>query len=275
MLLVFLFPLFLTASEKQLSTLPLKDNFYTLEVSSKVKSYALGKRFMINPSEMFAVSFKAKALCKPKQFGKIMAGFRQFNAAGRRIYSAHVTYVKGSDAVLCTAAAKGSRIVTVKNSVWALKGKMLNATNTVQESKFDPARLLRMQLLVAVFNTRPDHKDLPNFSVNSSRNTVVKTEERPDGTVLVTLKAPLNRSYAAGTKVRLHLWGPEPDFAYSCWPVRSVQNHQFSKQPSQWLPGAKSAQLIFSFSCRKEFKGLQLQIEKPVVKKLAQDGDLF
>ena len=52
------------------------------------------------------------------------------------------------------------------------------------------------------FNAKEDMSDLPNYAIVNFKNF-----ERKDGKIFITLPKAYNRSYAAGTKVRLHVDG--------------------------------------------------------------------
>ena len=52
------------------------------------------------------------------------------------------------------------------------------------------------------FNAKEDMSDLPNFTI-----VAFEKFERKDGKIIITLPKAYNRSYPAGTKVRLHVDG--------------------------------------------------------------------
>lgn len=184
------------------------------------------------------------------------AGILQFDAKGRRIYSVHVNPVKNSDTVLLKPAAKGTREIVVKNGAWVLQ---------------------KGRTMVAVFNTRPDGSDLPNFSVSTNRNQVVRITPQKDGSCVAVLRQALNRSFAAGTPVRLHIWSDkkESENEFACWPRGSWKNYTFSKKENSWYRGTHYVQLVFTVTKRADFKDVKVQIEKPVIRKIATGGDLF
>ena len=252
---LLLIPFLAAAAEPALEKQPCADGRFVIPATEKPSAYAAGKRFVIDPAEVVSVTFSAQAVGRPREFGKIMAGFRQFAANGRLIYSAHVNCQPGTDTVLAAPLVKGGKSIKVKNAAWKADGK---------------------KVLVAVFKTKPDHSDLPNFSLNTSCNRIVRFSPSEDGCVTAELARPAPAAFPAGTPVRLHFWGKEAEHQFACWPpAGGERKYAFKKEGGEWWPGAKEAQLIFTFSCRSTFKGLKLKLSSPEVKKTAVDGDLW
>ncbi|OQA85653.1 MAG: hypothetical protein BWY31_01802 [Lentisphaerae bacterium ADurb.Bin242] len=102
-------------------------------------------------------------------------------ADGVRIYGPNICFVPGSESVLVSDAPKGGTVFKVK-----------------EVAKWDRATAASIGRVA--FDTDPSGKqgDLPNFNLSPFLSSVAD-----DGTV--TLKKPLEKSYPAGTPVRLHL----------------------------------------------------------------------
>ena len=252
---LFLIPFLAGAAEPALEKQPCEGERFIIPATEKSTAFTVGKRFVINPSEVVSVTFSAQAVGRPREFGKITAGFRQFAANGRLIYSAHVNCQPGTDTALAAPLEKGGKSIKVKNAAWKADGK---------------------KTLVAVFNTRADRSDLPNFSLNTTCNRIVRFTPSEDGCVTAELSRPAPAAFPAGTPVRLHFWGREAEHQFACWPLAGAERkYAFKKEGGEWWPGAKEAQLIFTFSCRSAFKGLKLKLSSPEVKKTAVEGDLW
>ena len=253
---LFLLPAVCFATELQLEKLPQENNVFTAVVQTAPVRYSWGAKDLLNKEEMITVLFKARVQAKPGEFCRIQAGIRQFAANGRRIYSINVNPVPGSDTVLLSPAYKGKKELHIKNKAWILQ---------------------KGRTFVAVFGTKPDHSDLPNFSVSTNRNQVVKLTPKEDGSCIAELRQPLNRNWNAGTPLRLHVWSDkkESEYEFACWPGSSWKNYSFSKKADSWYPGARYIQLIFTVAKRPQFKDVKVQIEKPLLRKIASGGDLF
>jgi len=249
-------PFVLAAADLKLEDLPLKDNYYDIDLNKGLTEYTVGPAFSIEPGEIITVSFKAKAIGKPKEFANIRIGFKQYDEkTGRLLHTIHFNYIDGSDAVLLQSAEKGTQKIVVQNSKW---------TATVKDA-------------VVGFNTKADHSDIPLLSLDWGCH-IKSVIVQPDGTAVAELRSPLGKSYPANTPVRLHTWSGKLKtswYAKEFWPGNALQNCQFTQNPDQWLPQAKKAQLVITVGRRAAFEGLKLQIEKPVVKKTATQGELF
>ena len=91
------------------------------------------------------------------------------------------------------SAEKGQRFLIIK--------KFPSFNNTIKTA-------------VVAFNTKADFSDIPNFDL-SPQSTAIKAEGE---NLKIELRAPLKKSYPAGTPVRLHSpWSPSMYYLVSGW----------------------------------------------------------
>lgn len=136
-----------------------------------------GTLLPVDLKKEYTVSFQVKAEggTPVMQFG-----FRCFTADNKIIESSHVLEQKGTFTTLTEKAAKGSKILKVKDA-----------------SKWKP-----FSFLALAFNAKEDFSDLPNFDIAIC---IPEKIEKTGNFWTVTLKQPLPKDLAANSGIRQHI----------------------------------------------------------------------
>ena len=161
-------------------------NWSTTAIFNKVD-----QTFTLSPSRHTMISkeiipidtqstYKMTVKLSGANYSALFCGLIPVDKNGNIIYTRNSSVVRGSDSVLLQDVSAGSDTIMVKKA---------------------PNWKLHRYANVA-FNTKPDLSDLPNFDVAAVKSVTGKA----DG-VEVKFSKPLEKSYAAGTGVRMHTDG--------------------------------------------------------------------
>ena len=217
-------------------------------LSTKGRVMVVGKRFPIDPAKKYTLKLSAMSPnAEGKEFSLVFAGFNVFDKNGRQISSYNVSVMPGTLTEVAADAAKGSKVITVKDG-----------------SKF------KAGFKTIMAGAKEDLSDLPNFNYLGA----VKAVAQKDDVWEITLERPLTRDVKAGTKVREHSMA---GFLYTAG-VRNVKKDWVTMQgtitgvknavwKSQfWPTGAVTAQIIIlpDWQNKKldtQFKDITLTVE--------------
>lgn len=112
-----------------------------------------------------------------------------------------------------------------------------------------------------VFNAKEDKSDLPNFDVTPAADWT-KTKRNADGTVEVTFKGAINKSYPAGTVLRLHTAGSS--YVYAGGRKIGSEWITFRKEFKTFYPGTakiKPCMNLTAAKCQIEFRNVTVTEE--------------
>ena len=161
---------------------------------------------------------------------KILTGFVPLDGNGKAIPAKAVSRIPGTETKIAATAEKGSRVIKVADaSAWNVKNAGFIA-----------------------LNAKDDFSDLPNPEVLQ----IAEGGIRSKGKIWeITLKAPLGKMLAAGTKVRQHsngsgsyIWNPVWDYRQGEWCLRCSKLIGPAGKPDKaryavW-PGMKKARFV-------------------------------
>lgn len=184
------------------------------------------KAINIEPGKKYTISgdFRLTGSHSPQPF---FFGFMPMTAEGKRIEAYNFRKVPAAELAEIAVPVTGgaTEIILKKVSSWS---------EFNQKNRF-----------VAALNAATDNSDLPNFNIVF----INKVKHSGDKTVL-TLNSPTKTSFTAGSKVRLHCYGPS--FLYADhngtrlneqW-KRISGTLQFDKGIVRWSPGTRQAKIV-------------------------------
>ncbi len=187
------------------------------------------KSFPVEPGKKYKISgmFRAKPGTDPTV---LFFGYVPYDEKNATLSSASVCCIPKTETELAKAAKIGDTVLSVKDaSQWNMKANFG----------------------VVAFNVKPDFADLPNTEIVAA---VPGKIENRNGVWEVTLKAPLKKAYAEGTKIRQQTHGATYIYNGSAgrktsadWQAFSgtISSHAKTGNPStQWWPGTKSARIV-------------------------------
>lgn len=148
------------------------------ELTAAIPFYMMrGPLMTIDPKKEYTVSLKIKA---DGGTPSVRVGFRCYTADNKAIESHHILTQKGTFTTVAANAAKGDKILKVKNAAdWKPFG-----------------------YLALAFGAKEDGSDLPNFDIAIC---VPEKIEKTGDFWTITLKQPLPKDVSAGTGVRQHI----------------------------------------------------------------------
>ena len=208
----------------------------------------IGKKFKIDPAKKYTLKLSVQANnAEGKVSSLVFAGFNVFDEKGRQINSNNVCIVAGTLTEVAADAAKGSKVIAVKDG-----------------SKF------KTGYKSIVTNAKEDLSDLPNFNVLGD----VKAVEQKGDVWEITLTRPLSKDIKAGTMIREHF---QNGFLYTAG-ARGVGQQLITMKgtitgenrgiwkSTAWPTGAVTAQIIIltNWQHKKidtQFKDITLTVE--------------
>ncbi len=187
------------------------------------------KTFPVESGKKYKISgkFRAKPGAEPTA---LYFGYVPYDAKNVTVSSASVSCIPKTETELVKAAKIGDTVLSVKDaSKWNMKANFG----------------------VVAFNVKPDFSDLPNMEIVAA---VPGKIENKNGVWEVTLKTPLKKAYAEGTKIRQQTHGATYIYngatgrkTSADWQSFSgiISSHAKTGNPSsQWWPGTKSARIM-------------------------------
>lgn len=139
-------------------------------------NYRSEKMLKIAPEKIYKLTgeFMAKPGTVP---AKLYFGFMPFDEKQKPIFSERIFPVSGTETEIAEAVNAGDKVIKLKDcSKWKANGGFL------------------------AMNVKPDCSDLPNMEISPE----ISSRQKEGEIYTVTLKKPMVRAYAKGTKVRQH-----------------------------------------------------------------------
>jgi len=168
--------------------------------------------------------------------GRILLGFRSYDAKGAQLLAYQCQYVAGTDTELLESTEPGDTSIKVKDaSKWKIHPYM-----------------------VIAWNTKPDKSDLPNRKVLLVNPK--KIEKKDDGWI-IHLDKPVNAVLPVGTKIREHSQGGElyVEIGSTTKPVN------LKKKRVHWWGGAAKTRVFFLTIPAKKGERMKLDVSNLAV----------
>lgn len=155
---------------------------FSYELSGHYTASLISKEYLpVAPDKTYVLSARLRSLAAKTPASANM-GLRMYDKDKRPIHIHHVAAIANTSTRLADAAAPGAtELVLVRN-----------------------ADFISPEFSAVAFHAANDFSDLPNFDLSPE----VIAHKEDGNRVRLTLKAPLEKAYPAGTAVRMHLpWG--------------------------------------------------------------------
>ena len=160
----------------------LKNGDKVMATDSKTvwQTFALRNKVEVSPDKIYKVTAKVKL--KDKEDVYVWLGFIPYSKDGKAIRTEHGNRnIKESFTALAEDAKKGAKTIVVKDASQWKKGKYY----------------------FVAFDASEDMSDIPNFNISPMIEKIEQTGDK----YTITLTAPLEKNYAAGTNIRQHRGG--------------------------------------------------------------------
>ena len=190
-------------------------------------------KIKIQPDKKYRASFYVKAVGESP--AQIFGGWICYDKKGKVIPSEAFHSVRNSLTEVTASAAKGDKIIKIKDGSKWKKGKVYQIA----------------------FNAKKDDSDLPNYTVYGFEKV-----EQKDGVWQITLQKPLAFDVAGGTFVREHVKGGDFLFASN----KVITPGEWQKIESIWYPGkyirmASAVRLVLISNLDGKYKNSQILID--------------
>jgi len=195
-------------------------------LTAKGRVMVVGKKFPIDLTKKYTLKLSVMSPnAEGKVFSQVYAGFNVFDKNGRQISSLNVNVMPGTLTEVAADAAKGSKVITVKDG-----------------SKY------KAGFKTIMAGAKEDLSDLPNFNYLGT----VKAVEQKGDVWEITLERPLTSAVKAGTMVREHsmagfiytagIKNARKDWATMQGTITGEKRASWSS--TAWPTGAVTAQII-------------------------------
>jgi len=179
-------------TKAKLNTKIKRSGKYSFETFGKYPTRTNFVRFIqIDPEKTYTLTCYMRSLDAKKPASAYM-GLYMYDKNKKLISIMHVKNFAGAESELVVPAVKGAKQIIIKKNPKCLKIKNWRIA----------------------FNAKAKYEDMPNSDL-SPRGKNIKTS---GNNIKLTLRAPLEKAYKAGTKIRLHsTWGAPFYWAAKGW----------------------------------------------------------